>query len=465
MMQPKGIYFFSVRDKYFAYDINSTYCVELDRISLTILPELLSGVRKGLEEKYTHVYSLSQIRRCIKECKGLLKSGSFGTQSIPYKHTIQNNISSICLHIAHKCNLTCEYCYADAGSFGGKRALMSRDVMKKAVDFALANSGSIKEINIGFFGGEPLLNFNLICECAEYAKEKAAKHSKQITFSMASNALLLTQKIMDFISKENFSLLFSLDGPQKIHDRMRRFPSGQGTHYHALKNIKEYFNHYSEDFTVRGTFTRTTPNFSDQVIFLNEQGFKSISVEPAQLAINNPHSISTCGDISRILREYDRLSDVYIENFNKDRPLHFFHFDNYLKKLLNPQPTHVECGAGGRFIAITPDGKIFPCFESVVEKENCIGHVESGFDRQKRKIFQSMHVDARTECRGCWLKYFCGGGCHAFNIRYNNDIKMPYKPQCEFIKHRFKLAVWILSEITGKGERAIKKLQKHLQSE
>ncbi len=461
-MQRNSVHFFSVKDRYFAYDINTTFCTELDSVALTIMPELLSGASGNLEKKYAHVYPTPQLHRCIKECNELLDSGYFGVGHSPYKHRIQNNVSAICLHIAHNCNLSCEYCYADTGAFGANRQLMSRHIMQKAIDFAFVHSGDFESINVGFFGGEPLLNFKLIREAVEYARNTANSLNKKVTFSMASNAVLLTPDIMDFINRENFSLLFSLDGPQKVHDRMRKTKHRKKTHAVVIKNISEYLRNYSDNFTVRGTFTRTTPNFSDQVLFLNDQGFKSVSVEPAQLVETHPHSISTHGEITRILYEYDKLADLYLKRFNKGQPLHFYHFDHCLKKLLDPKPTHTECGAGGGFIAIAPTGEIFPCFETVPEKENCIGHIDFGFDTHKRRIFQRMHADLREECRRCWIKYFCGGGCHAFNIRYNNNIKIPYKPQCEFIKYRFKLSAWILSEIMNGGERSVKILKKHL---
>lgn len=464
-MQINSIYFFSVRGRYFAYDTNTTFCAELDSVALTILPELLSGTNGSLEKKYAHVYPMPQLRKCFKECKELLDSGYFCVNPAPYKHRIQNNVAAVCLHIVHNCNLSCEYCYADTGAFGGNRQLMSRRIMLKAINFTFAHSGDIKSVNVGFFGGEPLLNFKLIREAVEYAKNKANTLNKKVTFSMASNAVLLTPDIMDFIKRENFSLLFSLDGPQKIHDQMRKTRDKRKSHAVVIRNINEYFRHYSDSFTVRGTFTRTTPNFSEQVLFLNNYGFKSVSVEPAQLAETHPHSISTNGEITKIMYEYDKLAAIYLERFNKDKPLHFYHFDHCLKKLLHPQPTYTECGAGSGFIAVAPDGAIFPCFETVPEKENSIGHIDSGFNTHKRRIFQRMHVDAKEECRKCWIKYSCGGGCHAFNIRYSNNIKIPYKPQCEFIKYRFKLSAWILSEVMNRGEKAVKKLKKHLQVE
>ena len=457
------IKFFSIRDKYFAYDVNNTNCVELDSIALTILPELLTGTRNDLEKKYFHIYSKRSLSRCLKECKELIDKQILGSKAIPYRHNAVNGLSSICLHVAHDCNMRCEYCYADTGSFGRDRMLMSNDVMTRSIDFAFTNSGDSEELSIGFFGGEPLLNFRLIYDAVEYSKKCASKFDKQLDFRLTTNATLLTPDIMEFLSRENFSLLFSIDGTRKIHDRMRKFIGGKASYDIALKNIKTYSRNYSGSFAVRGTFTRTTPNFSEQVLFLNKLGFKRVSVEPAQLDSNHLHSISSCGELMRIKYEYDRMSDIYLERFNNDKPLHFFHFDHFLQKLLQPRACHSECGSGAGLISITPDGRIYPCFEAVVETENCIGHIDTGFDQEKRKVFQQMYVDRREGCKECWIRYFCGGGCNAFNIRYNHNIHDPYIPHCELTKYRFKLACWILSEIVGNGRPAINKLKDHLQ--
>jgi len=341
---------------------------------------------------------------------------------------------------------------------------MSRKVMRKAVDFALMHSGDLEELGIGFFGGEPLLNFPVIREAVSYAKNRAHEVKRQVRFSMSTNATLLTRPIMDFLHQENFSLLFSLDGPQSVHDRMRKDWRGRSTHARVLRNIRTYGKQYSPDFTVRGTFTRTTPNFTDQVLFLNDQGFRNVSVEPAQLAPSHPHAIIRDVELSRVKAEYDRLAHVYVERLRCGKPISFFHFDQCLGKLLAPQPTHTACGAAGGFIAVTPDGRVFPCFETVVEKENCIGHSDAGFDKAKRRFFQRLHVDAKRGCRRCWARYICGGGCHAFSIRYNGDVHIPYYPQCELSKYRFELAAWIWSEVADMGARAMQSLRKHIRT-
>lgn len=455
-------HFFTVQEKHFVCDILTTQCFRLDSIGLSVLPELLAGTLDNLEEKYAGAYTKGDLRKCIRECKEILRLGHFTASAPPYSHSIYDHVASLCLHVSHHCNLNCEYCYADAGSFGGKRSLMSREVMRKAIDFAFINSGDIEELDIGFFGGEPLLNFHVIQEAVAYARDRAHHLKKRARFSMSTNATLLSRPIMDFIHQENFSLLFSLDGPESIHDKMRKDWKGRGTHACVLRNIRTFAKRYSPEFTVRGTFTRTTPNFTDQVLFLNDQGFRSVSVEPAQLAPIHPYSITRAVELCRVKGEFDRLANVYVERLRREKPISFFHFDYCLKKLLVPQPTHTTCGAAGGFIAVTPDGRIFPCFEAVVEKENCIGHLDTGFDKAKRRFFQRLHVDAKRGCKECWAQYICGGGCHVFSIRYNGNIHLPYYPQCELFKYRFELAAWILSEVADMGARAMQCLKKHI---
>lgn len=453
---------FSVQGKHFVCDVLTTQCFRLDSIGLSILPELLVGTQDNFEEKYAGAYPSSGLRKCIRECRETLRLGHFTASVPPYRHSRNDHIASLCLHVSHHCNLNCEYCYADAGSFGGKRSLMSQEVMRKAVDFAFMNSGDLEELGIGFFGGEPLLNLPVIQETVAYAKNRAQHLKKQVRFSMSTNATLLTRPTMDFLHRENFSLLFSLDGPARIHDRMRKDWKGRGTHACAMRNIRTFAKHFSPEFTVRGTFTRTTPNFTDQVLFLNDQGFCNISVEPAQLPPSHPHAITRDVELNRVKAEYDRLAHAYVERLRRGKPISFFHFDQCLEKLLAPRPTHTACGAAGGFIAVTPDGSIFPCFEAVVEKENCIGHLDTGFDKAKRRFFQHLHVDAKRGCRECWARYICGGGCHAFSIRYNGDIHIPYYPQCELFKYRFELSAWILSDVADMGATAMQSLRKHL---
>jgi uncharacterized protein len=335
-MNINNVHFFSIKDRYFAYDISGTFCFEVDQIALTVLPEILAGTKDGIVEKYRHIYSSDQIRESVQESKEVVDKILSNTKPERRHDCLQDKISGISLHVSHDCNMNCSYCYADAGTFGGNQMLMTSEVMRKAIDFTFAGSGNTEEVRIAFFGGEPLLNFGLINDAVSYSKDRAAKYGKMINFGMTTNATLLTKKIIDFLVKENFSMLFSIDGPSIIHNKMRKFKGGKGSHSQVLRNIKEYMRLGSNGFTVRGTFTRSTPNFSEQVVFLNEQGFRSISVEPAQLHESNPLSIYSGGMLLRAKSEYDKLASIYIEMLVKDKPISFFHFDHYLRKMIQP---------------------------------------------------------------------------------------------------------------------------------
>ncbi len=461
-MQAQDICFFTVRGKCFAYDVHSTACTQLEPVALTVLPELIHGNGDGLEERLSGLCPRPQLKAAIRQCRQLLDSGVFGGPRKRYRHRIQDKLLGLCLHVAHRCNLRCAYCYADAGSFGRERRLMTSQVLRKAIDFGLQHTARRANLDIGFFGGEPLLNFARIREGVEYARRRAVASGKRVSFSMTSNATLLTPEIMEFLVTERFSLIFSLDGPAAIHDRMRRTAGGSATHAQALRNILTYQKKYGGHFTVRGTFTRLTPDFSRQVLFLNRMGFPSVSVEPSQIAASDPLSISAEADMVRIKLEYDKLADIYLDRFRQGRPLTFFHFDHALRKLLNPQPAQTQCGAGGGYVAITPAGDVYPCFEMVVEEENRIGTLDTGFNVSKRREFQKMHANVRRGCKSCWLRNHCGGGCHAFNVRFNGDIHEPYRPNCELTEHRFKLSAWILSEIFSMGSKAVKALHDHV---
>ena len=460
-MKNEKLYFFRIRDKCFAYSINTTQCVAIDDISLSVLPRLLEKDFSWIHQRFTPVFSKTKINSCIKQCLEFLKEDVLYSDRDPYEHQIANDVNTICLHISHDCNLRCDYCYAKGGSFG-KRTFMSMEVLTKAINFSLFNSGNEEKIHIGFFGGEPLLNFNIIETSVCYAKRRATDMNKEISFSIVTNATLLNQEIMDFLYQNNFSIIFSIDGPKSIHDRHRKFTNGKSTHSLVLRNILKYLKNYSEDFTVRGTFTSITPNFSEQVLYLNNLGFKQIAVEEVQLSEKHPYSIYSQSDILRVQSEYDKLADIFLEWFDSGKQLHFYPFENCLRDIINPKMLHRPCGAGINSIAIAPDGRIFPCFEAVVEAENKIGHIDTGIDDKKRFIFQNNHVDKYSSCQECWLKYFCGGGCYAFNIRYNNNIEIPYQPNCELTKYRYMISAWIMSKIIERGEKAVMKLKSNL---
>jgi len=461
-MKNKEIFFFRIRDKCFAYSINNTQCVSIDNLTLSVLPRLLENKNEWIHKMYSPVFTDSELDSCINQCLEFLNEQKSYRKGDSYKYQINQDINNICLLLAYDCNLRCEYCYAHGGSFGEQRMLMSQNVMTKAIDFCLKNTGKEEKIQIGFFGGEPLLNFDVIVKCVTYANRRVSEINKEVTYSIVTNATLLNQEIMDFLYNNNFSIIFSIDGPKSIHDRHRKSMTGKSTHSLVLHNVLTFKKNYTDDFTIRGTFTSITPNFSEQVLFLNDLGFNQISVEEAQLSEKHPGSIYSQSDILRIQLEYDKLADIFLEWFDKGKHLHFYPFENCLRDIINPKTQHRPCGSGCNVIAIAPDGSIFPCFEAAIEKENIIGHIDKGFDDTKRLVFQSNYVDKYKLCQECWLKYFCGGGCYSFNIHYNRNIGIPYQPNCDLTKYRYMISAWIMSKIIERGEEAVMKLKSNL---
>lgn len=452
------VYYFRIRGRSFAYATCSARCASLDDCSLSVLPEAEGCRVAHLPRKYAAAYSASETRSAIRQGLEFLAQSESTAVRKPRRHGIQGSINTVSLHVAHDCNMRCEYCYASGGSFGDTRVLMSQEMVCKALDFAFSHSNAKEGIHVGFFGGEPLLNFDVMTRGVEYARKLAAEQNRQVEFSVVTNATLLTPRIMHYLSAHGFSVIFSIDGPAGIHDRHRRTANGKRSHARILRNILEYSRNYSSDFTVRGTFTRATPNFSEQVLFLNDLGFRAVSVEEAQLNARHPLSITTSSELMRVKAEYDKLADAYLDRFRRGEQLHFYCFENCLRDIIQPDVRLTACGAGSSTIAVAPDGRVFPCFESVVEPENCIGHVDSGFDARRRLRFQRVHVDSFRPCRECWLKYYCGGGCRCFNIRYNRSIAIPHEPNCELIKYRYMISAWILSEIAAEGRQAVERL-------
>lgn len=462
-MHIDDLYCFTVRNKTFAYDIRTTACAGIDNVALSVLPALIrASDQKAVAEQLASTYPEETLDAALNQCNSLFNSGVFGAIPPAYRHTPDRSLLGVALHVSHTCNLGCTYCYADKGTFGRQSQLMTDATIKQSIDFVFEHSGRQPSVNIGFFGGEPLLNFPVIQEAVTYAQEQARKRNQEVSFSLTSNGTLLTDEIMAFLADARFSLIFSLDGPANIHDKMRKDRRGHATHGQILENLIRLRDTFNTDFMVRGTFTRNTPNFADQVLFLNDMGFSSVSVEPAQLHPDDPLSITSQTDIECVKQEYDRLGDLYLQRLKDDKPLHFYHFDKPLRDILEPSPQHTQCGAGKGFIAITPEGDVFPCFEAVVEPENQIGHINSGFEKKNRERFARMHVGKRRGCTECWIRYHCGGGCHAFNIRYNDNLHKPYEPFCEFIKHRYMLSAWILSEAIEAGEDILNRLKTHV---
>lgn len=353
-------------------------------------------------------------------------------------------IKSMCLHVAHDCNLRCKYCFASTGDFHGARMLMPLNVAKKSIDFLMEHSGNRKHLEVDLFGGEPLLNFDVCREIVAYGREREKAYGKHINFTMTTNCVALNEERTAFLNREMHNVVISLDGRKEVHDALRPTVNGKGSYDIILDKAKQLVATRGEgEYYVRGTFTRNNLDFSNDVKALCDEGFTQISVEPVILPAENPLSIRK-EDLPRIRQEYQKLAEDYIEARKNGRWYNFFHFmvdmehGPCLRKRLS------GCGTGTEYVAVTPDGDVYPCHQFVGLPEWKLGTVFGGaLDADKQSKFAGCNVATKEKCRGCWAKYFCSGGCAANAYQMNGDIHKPHEISCELMRMRTECAIGI----------------------
>ncbi len=355
---------------------------------------------------------------------------------------IASPIKSMCLHVSHDCNLRCDYCFAATGDFGTGRKLMTFETGKKAIDFLLRESAGRKNLELDFFGGEPLMNFDVVKQIVEYAREEEKKVGKTIRFTITTNGMLLTEDKMDFINNEMSNVVLSIDGRKEVNDRMRKRVDGRGSYDRIIENFKKFVPMRGDkDYYVRGTYTKYNLDFSEDVIHLYEQGFEQISVEPVMAPPEMPYAI-TEEDLPKIFEEYERLSKRIREILDSGKFINFFHF----MLDLEAGPCAIKrlkgCGCGNEYVAISPEGDIYPCHQFVGMEEYKMGNLDDGtFNKDMKKEFAGAHVYSKPECRKCWAKFFCSGGCNANNYIYCGDIHKSHKLSCEIQRKRLECAI------------------------
>ena len=442
-------------------DVNSGSIHVVDDVVYDVL-ELLNeaedrrkeeGFRQEITDKMLAKYgediTAEDMKDVFEDLDELEENGTLFTVDV-YKEGVidfkkrQTVVKALCLHIAHDCNLACRYCFAGEGEYKGDRSLMSLEVGKKALDFLVADSGNRRNLEVDFFGGEPLMNFDVVKELVAYGRELEKTHDKHFRFTLTTNGVLLRDDVIEFANKEMDNIVLSIDGRKEVHDHMRPFKNGKGSYDFILDKFKKVAESRNQQkYYVRGTFTHYNLDFVKDVLSLADEGFEQISVEPVVAGPEEPYAIRE-EDIPQICEGYDELAQEMLKRKKEGRGVNFFHYMIDLSGGPCVYKRLSGCGSGTEYLAVTPWGDLYPCHQFVGEEEFCLGNVDDGIvNTEMRDTFKLCNVYAKEECRNCFAKFYCSGGCAANAYHCHQDINKPYEIGCELQRKRVECAIML----------------------
>ena len=438
------IHTFEMHGLKLALDVESGALHLLDSAAYWAVEQLAAGGEPlAVEAELSLQFGAENGAQVIREIAELREKGLLFSAPRALELSFDGVVKALCLHLAHDCNLRCRYCFAGAGYYGGKRGLMSFAVAKKAVDFLLAASKGRKHCEIDFFGGEPLLNFQVLRDTVDYARQQGDALGKLLKFTVTSNALLIPAEVREYLNGEKISIVLSLDGREEVHDRMRKTISGGGSWQQVLENCRTLVSERGgENYYLRGTYTRHNPDFTDDIQAMIDQGFDRISLEPAVLSPKAAEALRH-DDLPLLLAEYEKLAAMLWEQEAKGKKVCFFHFELDLDQGPCAKKRAMGCGAGAAYLAVTPEGKLFPCHQFVGEEAFCAGDVFSGVNQQVLERFAAVDHADKEACRLCFARFFCGGGCHAAAWSVNRDLTTPYALGCELHRKRVECGLYL----------------------
>lgn len=428
-------------NEYKRYDQGKFYDkIELDKAK--IFNDLKGKLSEGTVNNV-----LLEIEKLIE--KGQLFSENMIDEELNLK---EDQVKALCLNISHSCNMNCMYCFAEGGTFGEnmdkkKAAFMDIKTAKFAVDFLMEKSKGLKNCEVDFFGGEPLLNWNVLKQTVDYALKQASLYDKNIKFTLTTNGLSLNKEVINFLNEYDFAVVLSLDGRKEVHDSNRKDLKNIGTYDRIVPLYKEFVksrNH--KEYFVRGTFTAENIDFSNDVEHILGLGFKDISLEPVVCSNNHNYSLENV-DFKRIEEEYQKLALFYEEKANKGEGFSFYHFEVDLDGGPCLKKRFSGCGAGNEYLAVTPSGQIYPCHQFVGQSDFLMGNVNESFyiDKAVSETFSKNNFLGKEACRDCWAKFYCGGGCHANAYLMNASLNKPYLIGCKMERARLECALYLAS--------------------
>ena len=421
-----------------AYDIIEMY--------KTSSPEQIVS---AMLEKYADDASITkdEILTCIDDVRSLEDAGKLYSKdeyealACNYKNN-SKVIKALCLHVAHTCNLNCSYCFASQGKYQGDRAVMSFEVGKRAFDFLIENSGTRRNLEVDFFGGEPLMNWDVVKQLVAYARSIEKEHNKNFRFTLTTNGLLIDDEVIDFLNKEMSNVVLSLDGRREVHDLFRKDYAGNGSYERIVPKFRRLVEaRGGKDYYVRGTFTHNNVDFTNDILHMADLGFTELSMEPVVCAPTDPCAL-TKEDMPKIFEQYEILAKEMIKRKKEGRPFTFYHYMLDLKNGPCIYKRITGCGSGTEYMAVTPWGELFPCHQFVGDPKYSLGNIYDGITNTAiQDEFRSCNAYARPECADCWARLYCSGGCAANAYHATGSINGVYEYGCELFKKRIECAV------------------------
>lgn len=445
-----------------AMDVNSGAVHVLDELSYEVLQHLeeMNSHKKDLtiddlkDIEKTDYFANTEKAEALGEIKELIQRGLLYAldthesliEEVKERKTV---VKAVCLHIAHDCNLACRYCFAEEGEYHGRRAFMSFEVGKKALDYLIEHSGSRRNLEVDFFGGEPLMNWQVVKELVAYGRSKEEECGKLFRFTLTTNGVLLNDEIIEFLNQEMDNVVLSLDGRREVNDAMRPFRNGKGSYDLIVPKFQKLAQSRNQKkYYIRGTFTRENLDFSKDLLHFADLGFEQMSIEPVVGDEQDPYAIRE-EDLPRIREEYDKLARIMVEREKEGQGFNFFHFMIDLEGGPCIAKRLSGCGSGTEYLAVTPWGDFYPCHQFVGQEEFLMGNVDDGIKKPEiREDFRSCNVYAKESCKTCFAKFYCSGGCMANGYSCHGDIHGTYEIGCEMQRKRVECAIMIKAALS-----------------